>query len=172
MRVYISLGSNLNCPVAQIWRALGECARLPDSRLIAYSRFYLNPAMDFPGQPHQPDYVNAVAALETHLSPRVLLNLLWKLEQRHQRTRQRRWGPRTLDLDLLLYGHLRLNRYELILPHPGLHLRPFVLYPLAELKPNLTIPGRGRLSQLIVRRNSFGLHPLPPWWKRCPSRIQ
>ncbi|CAK0769906.1 2-amino-4-hydroxy-6-hydroxymethyldihydropteridinediphosphokinase [Gammaproteobacteria bacterium] len=166
MRAYVGLGSNLDDPTAQVRRALVELLRLPASRLAGSSRLYRNLAMDLPGQPVQPDYVNAVAALDTRLPPQVLLRLLLKLELRHQRVRQRRWGPRTLDLDLLLYGNLRLRRYGLTLPHPGLHLRVFVLYPLAELAPHLVIPGRGRLSPLLTHRTRRGLHPLPLWQKR------
>ncbi|CAK0781657.1 2-amino-4-hydroxy-6-hydroxymethyldihydropteridinediphosphokinase [Gammaproteobacteria bacterium] len=167
MRAYVGLGSNLDCPPAQIRRALAELAQLPGSRLIGNSRFYRNPPMELPGQPEQPDYVNAVAVLDTRLPPHILLHLLLTLENRHQRVRQRRWGSRTLDLDLLLYGPLRLNRHKLTLPHPGLHLRPFVLYPLAELAPNLVIPGRGRLVQLLACCTHRGLRPLLPW-RRYP----
>ena len=167
MRAYIGLGSNLDCPVAQIRRAFVEITQLPGSRLVGSSRLYRNPAMDFPGQPSQPDYVNAVVVLDTHLPPQTLLRLLLKLEFRHQRVRQRRWGPRTLDLDLLLYGNLHLHRHNLTLPHPGLHMRAFVLYPLAEWAPNLVIPGRSRLSRLLTRCTRRTLRPLPPWQQRC-----
>lgn len=169
MRIYIGIGSNLACPITQIRRALTELIRIPGIRLSGCSRLYRNPAMDFPGQPPQPDYINAVAAIKTHLPPPVLLRLLLKLERRHGRTRQRRWGPRLLDLDLLLHGNLCINRKHLILPHPGLHLRPFVLHPLAELAPNVVIPGRGHLSRLRTHHTPRGLRPIPPWKKRYPD---
>jgi 2-amino-4-hydroxy-6-hydroxymethyldihydropteridine diphosphokinase len=96
-------------------------------------------------------YINAVAELRSHLDPLQLLRWLFALEARHGRVRGRRWGPRTLDLDLLMYGTLRLNTRALVLPHPGIHCRDFVLHPLAELSPELSIPGRGPLSYWRMR---------------------
>ena len=171
MRAYIGLGSNLDRPALQIRRAIRALAQLPGSRLAGVSRRYRNPAMDLPmhaGGHHvqQPDYVNAVAALDTRLSPYALLRRLQTLEQRHQRVRQRRWGPRTLDLDLLLHGPLRLKQRKLTVPHPGLHKRAFVLYPLRELAPALVIPARGAIPRLTARLAPRALHLLPPWQRR------
>ena len=153
MRAYVGLGSNLDHPAGQLRRALAEMRLLPATRLLKHSRFYHNPAQDFPGQTPQPDYLNAVAVLDTRLTPERLLRWLQKLEARHLRVRLRRWGPRTLDLDLLVYGALRRRHRRLILPHPRLHERAFVLYPLAEVENTLVIPGRGRLALLCTRCN-------------------
>lgn len=113
------------------------------------------------GPPEQPDYINAVAALETELAPRALLSALQSIEARHGRTRgPLRWGPRTLDLDLLLYGEERIESADLVLPHPGVAERPFVLYPLHELVPALEIPGRGSLRALLERCSDAGLERL------------
>jgi 2-amino-4-hydroxy-6-hydroxymethyldihydropteridine diphosphokinase len=151
---YVGLGSNLDEPEAQLSRALDELAQLPETRLSARSGLYRNPPM---GPVPQPDYVNAVAALETTLSPLELLDCLQAVEQAHGRVRIERWGPRTLDLDLLLYAERSIDEPRLKVPHPGLHERPFVLYPLAEIAPELIIPGRGSLAEWLVRCPSSGL---------------
>lgn len=169
MKVYISLGSNLDNPMQHIKRALRQLMKIPNSRMLEYSRCYLNPALDFPHQPSQPDYINAVALVETRLKPQILMNYLFKIEQQHHRVRQRRWGARTLDLDLLLYGNLRLKRPKLIIPHPRIQVRAFIIYPLNDLNHNLIIPGRGRLSRIINRINSHNLQP-QPYWKTTVSR--
>ncbi|MGH8115618.1 MAG: 2-amino-4-hydroxy-6-hydroxymethyldihydropteridine diphosphokinase [Rhodanobacteraceae bacterium] len=147
VKVYIGIGSNLEQPARQVAAALIELAGLPHSRLLAQSRLYQSRPL---GPQDQPDFVNAAAALETTLAPLVLLHAVQVLEARHGRNRaaERHWGPRTLDLDILLYGDLRLHTEELTLPHPRLHERSFVLYPLAELAPELMIPGRGRVRTL------------------------
>ena len=154
---YIGLGSNLGNPVATLNRALRDLRRLPASRSLSWSRFYRNPPL---GPPDQDDYVNAVAALDTRLSPQALLSWLQRIEKRHGRVRGRRWGPRSLDLDLLLYGQQRLRTASLEIPHPRLHLRPFVVYPLLQLNPGLCIPGRGGLSRLLGRCSARGLRVL------------
>ena len=143
---YLGLGANLQDPAAQVRRALDELASLPHSRLLARSPLYKSPPL---GPADQPDYVNAVAALETTLEPLVLLKALRAIELRHGRQRDgTRWGPRTLDLDVLLYGDLLLDSPELTLPHPGLHERAFVLYPLYDVAPELEVPGRGSVRAL------------------------
>lgn len=145
---HIGLGSNLAGPAQQVRRALAELAALPESRLLRHSGLYRSPPL---GPQDQPDYVNAVAALATRLAPLALLDALQALETGHRRVRSERWGPRTLDLDLLLYGNRRLDLPRLQVPHPGLPLRNFVLYPLAEIDPQLEIPGHGPLAELLAR---------------------
>jgi len=145
--VYIGLGSNLDGPSGQIQRALMELVVLPRTRLLAHSHLYKSRPL---GPQNQPDYINAVAMLTTGLAPLELLHSLRKLEEGHGRwrVRERRWGARSLDLDILVYGDIRLQSPELTLPHPGVHLRSFVLYPLAELAPTLVIPGHGPVQTL------------------------
>lgn len=145
-RVYIGLGSNLHQPCWQVGQALSELGALPQTRQVARSKLYRSAPM---GPPDQPDYINAVAALDTELNPYDLLTNLQRVEQYHHRIRNRRWGERTLDLDLLLYDDLELSTEELIIPHPGAHERAFVLYPLAEITPSMIIPGRGGLPILF-----------------------
>lgn len=154
VQAYVGLGSNLEQPEEQLLRALDELSRLPGTRLSASSGLYRNPPM---GPVPQPDYVNAVAALETGLSPLELLDGLQAIEQAHGRVRIERWGPRTLDLDLLLYAERVIDEPRLQVPHPGLHERPFVLYPLAEIAPGLIIPGRGSLAEWLAQCPSSGL---------------
>ncbi|MEJ2480973.1 MAG: 2-amino-4-hydroxy-6-hydroxymethyldihydropteridine diphosphokinase [Acidihalobacter sp.] len=154
VQAYVGLGSNLDQPEEQLLRALDELSRLPGTRLSASSGLYRNPPM---GPVPQPDYVNAVAALETGLSPLELLDGLQAIEQAHGRMRIERWGPRTLDLDLLLYAERVIDEPRLQVPHPGLHERPFVLYPLAEIAPELIIPGRGSLAEWLAQCPSSGL---------------
>ena len=151
-RAWIGLGSNLEQPRRQLARAFDELAALPDTALSARSSLYLSKPL---GPADQPDYLNAVALLETRLAPLALLDALQAIEQAHGRRRERRWGPRTLDLDLLLYDERIIESPRLVLPHPGLHLRDFVLAPLVELDPELTIPGRGRAAE---------------WLAHCPER--
>ncbi|MDQ5910342.1 MAG: 2-amino-4-hydroxy-6-hydroxymethyldihydropteridine diphosphokinase [Pseudomonadota bacterium] len=146
VRAYIGMGSNLQNPVAQVRQAFQALAGLPASRFIACSPLYRTAPVS--GPPDQPDYVNAVAALDTALSPDELLTALQRIETSQGRVRTVRWGPRTLDLDLLLYDALQRDDSRLTLPHPRLHERAFVLYPLYDIAPDLTIPGRGPLIEL------------------------
>lgn len=146
---YVGLGSNQENPVGQVRRALHELAALPSTRLGASSRFYRSAPL---GPVDQPDFINAVAALETQLPPDTLLAELHSLEARHGRVRSGlHWGPRPLDLDLLLYGDAVINGPDLQVPHPGLPERVFVLYPLAEIAPDLAVPGRGTVKELLQR---------------------
>ncbi len=152
---YVGLGSNLAQPKTQLRTALTELDVLPQSRCLAHSSLYRSPPMLTPGQPNnQPDYLNAVAALNTGLSPLELLAALQNLENQHYRQRAERWGARTLDLDLLLFGDEIIDLPELTVPHPGLYERNFVLYPLAELlaeqAEHLCIPGKGTLVSLLA----------------------
>lgn len=150
VRAYIGVGSNLDQPARQVAEALIGLARLPQSRLLAQSRLYQSRPL---GPQDQPDFINAAALLETGLAPLPLLRELQALEARHGRNRagERRWGPRTLDLDILLYGDLRMHTQELTLPHPRLHERSFVLYPLAEIAPELRVPDHGPVQTLRDR---------------------
>jgi 2-amino-4-hydroxy-6-hydroxymethyldihydropteridine diphosphokinase len=144
---YVGLGSNLNGPVDQVTCALDELGEIPDSCCFACSRLYSSKPM---GSLDQPDYVNAVAGLSTRLEAYALLEHLQRIEAVHGRIRQEHWGPRTLDLDLLLYGEQVIDTATLKVPHPGLHLRAFVLYPLREIAPAaLHVPGRGILNRLV-----------------------
>jgi 2-amino-4-hydroxy-6-hydroxymethyldihydropteridine diphosphokinase len=137
---YIGIGSNLDRPRAQVERALDELAEFPRSRLAARSSLYASAPL---GYAAQPEFVNAVARLDTDLAPLELLSRLQAIENGHGRERSFANAPRTLDLDLLLFGEQRIATPELVVPHPRMHERAFVLLPLLEIAPGLTIPGRG-----------------------------
>lgn len=155
---YVGLGSNLDDPPAQLRRALAALARLPDTRLVAQSSFYQNPPM---GPPGQPDFVNAVAALLTTLPALELLRELQAIETAHGRRRDGlRWGPRTLDLDLLIYGRAKSQDGTLTLPHPGIAERAFVLWPLCEVAPGLRLPGGALIASLAAAAGDGGLRRL------------
>ena len=157
-RVYIGLGSNLAEPLAQLRGALAALAELPNSRLLATSSFY---ASDPLGPADQPRYLNAVAALDTQLAPLALLDALQAIELTQGRVRKaERWGPRTLDLDILLFGERLLDEPRLKVPHYHLHARPFVLYPLAELAPDLRLPDGRTLRELLAACPFVGLERL------------
>jgi 2-amino-4-hydroxy-6-hydroxymethyldihydropteridine diphosphokinase len=153
---YIGIGSNLADPRAQVERALQSLARMPESRLLRFSHLYRSAPW---GLPDQPEFVNAVAAIETALSPQALMQTLLAIEREAGRDRRgERWGPRILDLDLLLYGGLMLAEPGLQLPHPHLHERAFVLLPLAEIAPHLDVPGRGPISALLAHIDTADCH--------------
>jgi 2-amino-4-hydroxy-6-hydroxymethyldihydropteridine diphosphokinase len=146
---YVGIGSNLGNPVAQVREAIAELEEITDSIVIARSSLYSSKPM---GPPGQPDYVNAVVAIDTVLSPQALLQALQTIERRQGRERTaERWAPRVLDLDLLLYGSKVLNTADLTIPHPGLHERDFVLVPLEEIAGDIIIPGRGALRAFLSR---------------------
>ena len=151
---FVGVGSNLDGPEARIRRALDDLGRLPRTRLSGASGLYRNPPM---GPADQPDFVNAVAWLETDLVPLVLLDALQRLEARQGRRRGRHWGPRTLDLDLLSMGESRIASERLDLPHPGVAERAFVLVPWAEVAPDYLVPGLGRVADLASRCACEGL---------------
>lgn len=152
---YVGIGSNLNDPVAQVRQALQALATLPDTQLLGQSSLYHSAPM---GPSGQPDYINAVASIETRLSAEALLDALQAIEHAQGRVRTgERWGPRTLDLDLLLYGEEIINTPRLTVPHPGLQQRNFVLYPLQEVAPQLVIPGLGKLAVLVAVCSADGL---------------
>jgi len=142
---YIGLGSNLENPQQQVRRALDELIAIPETILHAASSLYRSRAI---GPEGQPDYINAVARIETLLYPLGLLDALQAIEHAHGRVRKEHWGARTLDLDLLLYGDQQIRHERLTVPHPEMHRRAFVLAPLNEIAPELTVPGRGSVSSL------------------------
>lgn len=144
--VFIALGANLGDPVGQILAAIEALARLPSTRLITRSSLYRSRPV---GGPEQPDYVNAVVRLSTFLPPREVLRWCLAIEARHGRRRDGKNAPRTLDLDLLLYDGLVMHEPGLTLPHPRMHERGFVLLPLAEIAPDVIIPGHGDVLRLL-----------------------
>ena len=158
--VYIGIGSNLDDPLQHVKQALNELTQLADCRHIASSALYRTPPM---GPADQPDYINAVSLLSTGLAPLDLLDQLQGIEQAHGRIRHgQRWGPRTLDLDILIYGEKIINDKRLCVPHPGLHERSFVLYPLQDINPDLVIPVYGPLAKLVDQCPHHPLERLDP----------
>ena len=158
---YIGLGSNLDGPPEQIGAAMRALDRMPETRILADSGLYRSRPMVPPSGPvTQPDYYNAVAKIETRLSPEALLLELQMIERAQGRTRTLHWGPRTIDLDILMFNDLQIATESLTLPHPGLHEREFVLYPLSSIDDSLVVPGRGMLSELIQRCPRNGLQYL------------
>lgn len=152
---YIALGANLDDPRAQIERAFHELSVAPDSRLVARSKMYRTAPL---GPQDQPDFINAVAGLLTQLSPRALLETLQRIETAMGRAAPpMRWGPRRIDLDLIVFGDARCDEPDFKLPHPGAPTRNFVLYPLCDIAPTLLVPGHGRASTLAARVGSTGL---------------
>ena len=155
---YIGLGSNLDEPVAQIKSARTAIVLMPDVQELAFSSLYHSSPM---GPQDQPDYVNAVMCVATGLSPMDLLRCLQNIEQEHGRVRKgERWGARTLDLDVLIYGDQEIDLPDLNVPHKGLAERSFVLYPLFEIAPQLLVPGMGPIADLIAKCPLYGLRRL------------
>ena len=156
---YVGLGSNLDSPASQVQGALAELKSLIDVRFVMASPLYSNPPL---GPQDQPDYVNAVAGLLTRLAPQELLRQLQALELRLGRVREEgdRWGPRIIDLDLLIFGKVTMQDPGLNLPHSGISDRNFVLLPLCDIAPSLTVPGKGTASVLAQRLGSSGLQRL------------
>lgn len=153
-RAFVALGGNLGDTHATLRQALDALALLPRTRLLAHSRFYRTPPW---GVLDQPSFLNAAAMLETGLSPHELLDALLEIERAAGRVREgERWGPRTLDLDLLHMDGVRLNDDRLALPHPRIAERAFVLLPLAELAPQLELPGQGRVDELLDAVDTSG----------------
>lgn len=150
---YVALGSNLDDPRAQVERGFEELAALPRTAVRARSRLYRTPPW---GVVDQPDFVNAAARIETALAPRELLDALHAIEARAGRVRGVRNGPRTLDMDLLLYGNQILREAGLVIPHPRLHQRAFVLLPLADIAADIEVPGQGRVRDLLARVDPVG----------------
>ncbi len=148
MLAYIGLGSNLEAPAEQIKTALIDLQSLPATQLLKTSSLYASPPM---GPQDQPDYINAVALLDTTLPAHDLLDALQAIEQQHGRQRKRHWGERTLDLDILLYGQQMIEDERLRVPHPGLTQRAFVVYPLLEIAGDIMIPGQDNLQAIASR---------------------
>lgn len=147
VRACVGLGANLGNPAAQLRAALQAMAAIPATRVERVSSFYRTAPI---GPTRQPDFVNAVAALTTRLGARALLDELARIELSHGRTRSFPDAPRTLDLDLLLYGAETIDEPGLQVPHPRAHLRRFVLQPLVEIAPDCRIPGKGRVADLLA----------------------
>ena len=156
-RAYIGMGSNLEDPPGQIKKALRALAMIPATSVIADSGLYLSKPMVLDSNDQQPDYYNAVVLVETQLSAHALLDHLQQIEREQGRVRGERWGARTIDLDILLFDDHVINDERLTVPHPGLHQREFVLYPLQNIDSTLTIPGRGKLEQLVENCPDNGL---------------
>jgi 2-amino-4-hydroxy-6-hydroxymethyldihydropteridine diphosphokinase len=151
---FIGLGSNLADPLVQVRQALTELESISGTRVTARSSLYRTSPV---GYLEQPDFINAAASVQTTLKPQALLAALLAIETRHGRKRATRNAPRTLDLDLLLYGEEVLEQDGLTLPHPRLHERAFVLAPLAEIAPEAMVPGRGRVQDLLARVDCKGV---------------
>ena len=151
---YIALGSNLADPVSQVTGAFAALAALPDSHLVKRSSLYRTAPV---GYADQPDFINAVAAIETALAPRALLDALLALELARGRARHFVNAPRTLDLDVLLYGDQLIDLPGLSIPHPRMFERAFVLVPLAEIAPDCVVPGRGTVRELLRSVDQSGV---------------
>ncbi len=155
---YIGLGSNLNTPVEQLSSAAEEIAELADVEVVALSPLYQSQPV---GPQNQADYINAVMRIRTRLAPLDLLQQLQNLENKHGRVRDERWGPRTLDLDILLYNDARIDLPDLQVPHPELANRAFVLYPLADIAPSdLSITDKVSLKDLLKTCPAQGIQRL------------
>ncbi|AZF66079.1 2-amino-4-hydroxy-6-hydroxymethyldihydropteridine diphosphokinase [Pseudomonas sp. LBUM920] len=156
-RIYIGMGSNLAAPDQQLRSAIAALALLPGTALVGVSDFYQSDSL-LPGQPR---YTNAVAALDSSFAPLALLDALQAIENGQGRERLERWGPRTLDLDILLFGDRLIDEPRLKVPHYQMHLRAFVLYPLAELAPaELQLPDGRSLAELLKACPFVGLERL------------
>jgi 2-amino-4-hydroxy-6-hydroxymethyldihydropteridine diphosphokinase len=147
IRAYVGLGANLGEPRRQLTDAIIAMSGLPETRLAGHSSFYRTAPVGFEDQP---EFLNAVAALDTRLAPGVLLEGLQGIERRHHRERSFPNAPRTLDLDLLLFGDEQIARPGLTVPHPRMQERAFVLQPLLELDPGISIPGKGKASAFLA----------------------
>lgn len=156
---YVALGANLADPVAQLRAALAELAKLPESRLLKASSLYRTAPV---GIHDQPDFINAVAALETSLSAQDFLGALFEIEARFGRRRDFHHAPRTLDLDLLLFDEQIIDSPQLQLPHPRMHLRAFVMAPLLEIAPDCRIPGRGTAAAWLPATRMQKIEILKP----------
>lgn len=157
---YIGLGGNVGDSVETLRAAVHRLMTVPRSRFLGASRFYRTPAW---GQKQQPDFLNAAVAIETALTPRALLDELLGIEREYGRSRAAdgsdRWGPRTLDLDILLYGDVAIDEPGLRLPHPHLHQRAFALVPLLDLVDDIAIPGHGSARRALSGVERSGIAP-------------
>lgn len=156
-RVYLALGSNLADPLQQVDEALAALDRIPQTQRVATSSFYRTPPY---GPPDQPDYLNAVVALETALAPESLLDHTQRIELAHGRVRKaERWGPRTLDLDILLFGDAVIETLRLTVPHYDMHNRAFMLVPLLEIAPAAHLPDGRPLAALLATLDRSEIRP-------------
>jgi 2-amino-4-hydroxy-6-hydroxymethyldihydropteridine diphosphokinase len=153
-KVYVGMGSNLEQPVRQLQRALVALNEIPNSSLTQVSSFYETEPV---GIKAQPNFVNAVVEMETTLTPQQFLAELLAIEVEHHRIRAEKNGPRTLDLDLLIYGDHQIAAPNLVAPHPRMHERAFVLVPLNEIAPHLHVPGHGFVKDCLVLTETFGV---------------
>ncbi|MCH8845267.1 MAG: 2-amino-4-hydroxy-6-hydroxymethyldihydropteridine diphosphokinase [Proteobacteria bacterium] len=151
IKVYIGLGSNLDDPQAQLKKATVALGTIPSSSVVKTSSFYKSKPV---GPQDQPDYINAVVELATGLSAPVLLDYLQGIENEHGRQREQRWGARTLDLDILLFGEEVIHDDRLVVPHVEMHKRGFVLFPLEEIAPDCVIPDIGSVHALLQQVNT------------------
>lgn len=158
VQVFIALGANISQPTKQVRRAIALICLLPHTRLVQTSSFYCTAPV---GYADQPDFINAVAEISTKLSATELLEALLAIESALGRERSIPNGPRTIDLDLILYGDHRINEKELIVPHPRMHERAFVLVPLTEIAPDVIIPGHGPAKALLATVTDQSLKRLP-----------
>ncbi|MGB0895511.1 MAG: 2-amino-4-hydroxy-6-hydroxymethyldihydropteridine diphosphokinase [Parashewanella sp.] len=156
-KAFIALGANLNNPQQQLDSAVRAMKSLASISHVTVSPYYASTPM---GEIKQPDYVNAVASIETELSPIELLDTLQSIELMHGRERTERWGPRTLDLDILLYDNLQLTSPRLTIPHYGMKHRGFVLFPLSDIASDLVLPCGTLLADLVNESLDEGLHRL------------
>lgn len=158
VRAWVGLGANCGDPGAQIAQACAALAALPQTRLLARSRLWRTPPW---GPVPQADYLNAALELDTQLAPRAMLEALLAIERGAGRDRvhEQRWGPRRMDIDLLLYGEQQIEEPGLSVPHPRLSERAFVLLPLADIAPALVVPGAGVVAELLARVDCTGCVP-------------
>lgn len=147
VRAYVAFGANLGEPRSALACAIEALSALPGTRVVAHSSCYQTAPIGVIGD--QPDYINAVIAIDTTLAPRTLLESLLAIEHAGGRTRDYHQAPRTMDLDLLLHGDAIIDEPGLILPHPRMHLRAFVLQPLAEIAPDASVPGIGKVADIL-----------------------
>lgn len=154
-RVYLAIGSNLASPLEQVNAALAALAEIPESQLVAVSDFYRTPPL---GPQDQPDYLNVAVALETALAPEALLDHTQRIELQQGRERKaHRWGPRTLDLDIMLFGDMQIDTPRLTVPHYDMKNRAFMLLPLAQIAPDLRFPDGDKLSDLLANLDPSGI---------------
>ena len=152
---YIGAGSNLDRPINQIYRSIEELKKIKNTQFIKSSSLYSSSPL---GPGDQPDFINAVFAILTYLSPHELLNELQEIEKKQKRNHDEiRWGPRTIDLDILLYSDVTINNKTLILPHPEIQNRDFVLMPLAEIAPDLIVTDQENVVDLLEKKKKFNL---------------
>ncbi|MBV1774214.1 2-amino-4-hydroxy-6-hydroxymethyldihydropteridine diphosphokinase [Burkholderiaceae bacterium DAT-1] len=156
-RAYIGLGANLGHAADAVQQAINALDQIPDTVLVAASRLYHSAPV---GYADQPDFVNAVACVDTQLDPHSLLEALFDIEHRFGRERTFRNAPRTLDMDVLLYGDLSMHDDRLTIPHPRMHERGFVLLPLQDIAPGLTLPGHGDSRTLLQKIETSDLRPV------------